>query len=415
MNIKKYQKTSVLEAARSRITLLFDHFEKIYCSFSGGKDSSVMLHLLLEEAEKRNTKIGVLIIDLEAQYKDTIDHISKMVTKYQAHIDLHWVCVPLLLRNAVTNYEPRWVCWEPEKRDVWVRDMPANAKTAKDYPFFVPKMEFEEFMVLFGDWYSEGKLTAACVGIRCDESLNRYCAIATWEKQGRQYHDLIWTTKIIGNCYNAYPIYDWRTEDIWRFHGKYPGKEHNAVYDKMNKAGVPLSQQRICQPYGDDQKRGLWLYHILEPQTWFKVVARVNGVNSGALYIQETGNINGYNKVTKPPHHTWQSFCNLLLRTMPQKTRKHYFFRFKKFISGWKDRGYSKIPEEAPPELESKCWAPSWRRLCRVLLRNDYWCKGLGQTQPKSEAYVKFKELKKARLSITTKSSCNNESLAGDV
>jgi predicted phosphoadenosine phosphosulfate sulfurtransferase len=243
-------------------------------------------------------------------------------------------------------------------------------------------------------------MTAACVGIRCDESLNRYCAIATWEKQGRQFEDLIWTTKIVKNCYNAYPIYDWRTEDIWRFHGKYPNRAHNKIYDKMNKAGVPLSQQRICQPYGDDQKRGLWLYHILEPKTWFKVVARVNGANSGALYINERGNINGVNKITKPDGHTWRSFCNLLLRTMPKKTREHYFFRFKKFISSWIDRGYKSIPDEAPPELESKCWAPSWRRMCKVLLRNDYWCKGLGQTQPKSEAYEKFRQIRHARLGI---------------
>jgi len=82
---------------------------------------------------------------------------------------------------------------------------------------------------------------------------------------------------------------------------------------------------------------------------------------------------------------------------MPQKTRDHYAVRFKKFIYGWHQRGYKTIPEEAPHELEVKCWAPSWRRMCRVLLRNDYWCKGLGQAQPKSEAYEKYKQIKKAR------------------
>ena len=162
-------------------------------------------------------------------------------------------------------------------------------------------------------------------------------------------------------------------------------------------AGVKLSQQRLCQPYGDDQRRGLWLYHILEPETWYRVVARVNGANSGSLYIQENGNMTGYNKITKPDGHTWQSFCNLLLKTMPVKTRNHYILRFKKFISGWQDRGYVIIPEEAPLELENACWAPSWRRLCKVILRNDYWCKGLGQTQPKSEAYLKFKEIQSKR------------------
>ena len=82
---------------------------------------------------------------------------------------------------------------------------------------------------------------------------------------------------------------------------------------------------------------------------------------------------------------------------MPKKTREHYMFRFKKFISGWHDRGYKEIPDEAPAELESKCWVPSWRRMCKVLLRNDYWCKGLGQTQPKSDAYLMFKKIRERK------------------
>ena len=166
----------------------------------------------------------------------------------------------------------------------------------------------------------------------------------------------------------------------------------------MHMAGVKPSQQRLCQPYGDDQRRGLWLYHILEPETWGKIVARVNGVNSGALYINETGNINGYNKISKPENHTWKSFCNLLLSTMPEITKNHFVERFRKHLEGWKKRGYpNEIPDEAPKELEDKQWAPSWRRMCKVLLRNDWWCKGLGMTQPKSEAYAKFMEMKKER------------------
>ena len=396
MKIKKYQEYSVLEASRDRISKTFDEFERIYVSFSGGKDSSVMLHLVMDEAIKRGRKVGVLIIDLEAQYADTIKHVEIMVELYKDYIDLHWVCLPLLLRNAVTNFEPRWICWDKDKKDIWVRDMPIQAKIAKDYPFFIPNMEFEEFMVLFGEWYADGKLTAGFIGIRADESLHRYMAIAS-KKEGLLYKDFQWTTKMVKNLFNIYPIYDWKTEDVWIYHGKFPDRPHNHIYDKMNMAGVKLSQQRLCQPYGDDQRRGLWLYHILEPETWYKLIARVNGANSGAMYIQETGNMTGYHKITKPEGHTWESFCNLLLRSLPKKTRDHYTFRFKKFISGWNDRGYTIIPDESPLELENKQWAPSWRRMCRVILRNDYWCKGLGQTQPKSDAYWEFKELKKKR------------------
>jgi predicted phosphoadenosine phosphosulfate sulfurtransferase len=138
MQVKKYQEKNVYEASGERIERIFDNFGKIYVSFSGGKDSSVMLHLVMKEAIKRNRKVGVLFIDLEAQYADTIHHMTQMVELYKDHIDLYWACVPLLLRNAVTNFEPRWVCWDEEKRDIWVRDMPEQAKTAKDFPFFGP-------------------------------------------------------------------------------------------------------------------------------------------------------------------------------------------------------------------------------------------------------------------------------------
>jgi predicted phosphoadenosine phosphosulfate sulfurtransferase len=396
MATKVYIDKTVLQASQERISKAFDTFERIYISFSGGKDSSVMTHLVMAEAIKRNRKVGFLIIDLEAQYNDTIKHIYHMIDMYKEYIDLHWVCAELLLRNAVSNFQPRWICWDSDKKDVWVRDMPKEASDLSQYDFYVPKMEFEEFMVLFGEWYSQGKLTAGFIGIRADESLHRYRAIVS-RKDGLMLNNWKWTTKVSKNLYNVYPIYDWRTEDIWVYNSKFRHLPHNKVYDKMMMAGVKISQQRLCQPYGDDQRRGLWLYHILEPETWYKLVNRVNGVNSGALYIQENGNMTGYHKISKPEGHTWQTFCNLLLSTMPKKTSDHYKERFKKFIKGWQDRGYLVIPDEAPEDLESKCWAPSWRRMCKVILRNDYWCKGLGQTQPLSDAYQKFKEIKKKR------------------
>jgi predicted phosphoadenosine phosphosulfate sulfurtransferase len=165
----------------------------------------------------------------------------------------------------------------------------------------------------------------------------------------------------------------------------------------MTKAGVKFGDQRLCQPYGDDQKKGLWLYHILEPNTWCKLINRVSGVNSGALYVKERGSINGSTFIEKPENHTWESYTNFLLKSLPKKTQENYRQRFEKFIAGWLQRGYEFIPDEAPHSLEVKCWAPSWKRMARCILRNDYYCKGLGQTQPKSEAYEKWKSIKAKR------------------
>lgn len=392
MTRKVYQKCSVLEAAKRRISETFDALERLYISFSGGKDSTVMMHLVCQEARRRGRAVGVLIIDLEAQYSATIEHIEAMVEQYKDCIDLHWFCGELLLRNGVSDFEPKWVCWDSEKQDIWVRDKPALEADLRQYSFYFPKMEFEELMVIFGGWYAQGKSCGAFIGIRCDESLHRYRAIVS-RKDGLMMNGRKWTTKIAGGVYNVYPIYDWRTEDIWLYHARNKDLRYNRIYDMMTKAGVKFSSQRLCQPFGDDQKKGLWLYQILEPETWYKLLNRVSGVNSGALYAQDTGNINGCNKISKPDGQTWKEYTNFLLKSLPKKMQENYRERFTKFIACWKKRGYSTIPDAAPHDLEVKQWAPSWRRMCRCILRNDFYCKGLGQTQPKSEAYGKFKAL----------------------
>jgi predicted phosphoadenosine phosphosulfate sulfurtransferase len=397
--LKQYGTTDVLEAARERIRFTFDYFERVYVSFSGGKDSTVMLHLVMDEAKARNRKVGVLVIDLEAQYSATMEHIASMLDTYRDNSEVFWVCLPMLLRNAVTQFEPRWCCWDPEARQAWVREFPSHPGVVSDpsfFPFFVPRMEFEEFMVLFGVWYGGDQSAAAFVGIRCDESLNRFRTIASSTKatfRGQRF-----TTKVEENVSNIYPLYDWRTRDIWIYHAQNRDRAHNSLYDLMHLAGLTPHQMRICQPYGDDQRRGLWLYHLLEPHTWARVVARVNGANSGALYIEESGNVTGYRAISKPEGHTWRSFCDLLLASLPKSTQEHYTEKFRMFLRAWSQRGYTDgIPDEAPRVLESKMWAPSWRRLCKVLLRNDWWCKGLGLTQPKSKAYSEYVALRRAR------------------
>lgn len=401
MGSKIYRDKNVYQASMDRMSFVFDNFEKIVVSFSGGKDSSVMLHLAMEEAIKREKKIAVMVIDLEAQYSHTIDHIIDMSNFYKENIELYWICLPLSLRNASSSFDPKWTCWDDEKKDLWVRDIPDGAISDLNYfPFFQKGMEFEEFIVLFAEWFSQGSSTATLVGIRADESLNRYRTVASksYSRKKEMFLDRPWTTRVIGSVYNCYPIYDWKTSDVWVYKRKNKNKPHNKIYDLMHQAGVSPSQQRLCQPYGDDQRRGLWLYHLLEPETWYKVIARVSGANSMSLYVNESGNITGYSKVYKPDGHTYKSFCHLLLSTMPKKSRDHFLKRFRVFVKGWRCRGYiDDMPDEAPAILEAKHWAPSYRRLCKVLLRNDYWCKGLGLTQPKSEAYGKYLKIKKQR------------------
>jgi predicted phosphoadenosine phosphosulfate sulfurtransferase len=162
----------------------------------------------------------------------------------------------------------------------------------------------------------------------------------------------------------------------------------------MHQAGLTLHQMRICQPYGDDQRKGLWLFQIIEPETWAKVVARVNGANQGALYAQDSGNILGVGKITLPEGHTWESFSMLILESMPDNTREHYKNKIAVFLKWYNDRGY---PNGIPDVGDMKKGSPSWKRICKALLRNDYWCKGLSFTQTKPDAYANYQKLMKRR------------------
>ena len=394
---KRFLGLDVFTAARQRIEWAFGEFSKVYVSFSGGKDSTVMLHMVMDEAIKQGRRVGVLFIDLEGQYQLTIEHIVNCYDMYPDNIDPYWICLPLHLRNAVSVYEPYWICWDKDVEAAWIREPPEMGILSEEmFPFFRKGMEFEEFVPEFGEWYADGEACACFVGIRTMESLNRYRTIASQSKTTREGR--MWTTLVGGQLYNIYPIYDWRTEDVWIYHGKNPRKPYNKLYDLMYKAGLTIHQARICQPYGDDQRRGLWLFHLIEPETWRRVVARVNGANGGALYMQETGNMTGYRRVSKPPGHTWQSFAGLLVKSMPPKTRVHFENKILLHIKWWHERGYADgIPEEVDYALETARKVPSWRRVCKALLRNDHWCKGLGFTQTKSDAYMKYLDLMRRR------------------
>jgi len=86
----------VLTAARERIAWTFDTFERVYVSFSGGKDSTVMLHLAMDEAKKRARKVGLLFVDLEAQYRLTIEHVAECYDLYRDVVEPHWIALPLI-------------------------------------------------------------------------------------------------------------------------------------------------------------------------------------------------------------------------------------------------------------------------------------------------------------------------------
>jgi predicted phosphoadenosine phosphosulfate sulfurtransferase len=253
-------------------------------------------------------------------------------------------------------------------------------------------MTFEDFIQKFGEWYGSEKRSACLVGIRAGESLNRFRTLVNTGKRvwgGKQ-----WTTHIGNECFNVYPLYDWKTEDVWTYFGR-TGKPYTRIYDRMHQAGLKLSQMRICEPYGDEQRKGLWLFHVLEPATWNRISCRVAGANSGALYANEVGNVLGNRSISLPAGYTWKSFAEFLLQTLPPKTSEHYRNKIAVYLK-WCQAHNELVPDEQLGDTGSKD-VPSWRRICKCLLKNDFWCRTLSFNPTKNSAYERYLDLMKRR------------------
>jgi len=416
---KQYSDQNVYNAAIERIEMVYRNFDDVYFSFSAGKDSTCMLHLALEVAHRLNKcPVKALLIDLEGQYKSTIEHATQMLTR--SDVEAYWICLPLNLRNAVSQYQSQWMCWDPEQKDTWIREMPQLSCVISDehyFPFYRRGMEFEEFDVEFGKWLalkdpSHPKKIACGVGIRSQESLNRFRTIANRKKI--RWQNFGWSTQIseTPHLVNFYPIYDWNTEDDWTYIGK-NHLEYNKLYDLMYLQGRSIHDMRICQPYGDDQRKGLDLFHQCEPETWFKVVNRVSGANMGSLY--RVSPLLGHNHVELPKGQTWKNYAILLLESMPKYEAEHYLRKIRVFLRWWAKHGmesilnieksaqkrnatrqleaiqkliawakqntFAVIPDENDSFLEAKRQAPSWRRIVKCLMKNDRLCKSLSFAQ----------------------------------
>ena len=408
---KIYKDINVYDAAINRYDIVLNEFDNYYVSVSGGKDSSIMLQLMAQEARKYRKKFSVLYIDLEAQYQATIGHINALIDATKDVVEnWYWCALPLSLRNAVSAIQPKWICWDKKDKEKWVREYPTKRKdivlvTEDSLPdgwdWFFRGMEFEEFILWFAKWFNEthGGKTAAGIGIRSDESLNRFRTIVSDKKE--RYKNYPWTTRVhckskVLSCWNFFPLYDWRTEDDWTAVAKL-NLLFNPIYELMYKNGLSLYEQRLCQPYGDDQRKGLDQYRTLEPETWEKVLNRVEGVNFGNIYCRTSllGNI----KSEKPDSLTWEQYAVFLLESIGMyapEVRDHYHTKIKTFLQWYEKEGISpdQIPDETDKKLESAKKAASWRRIARAIEKNDFWMSRLSFGETKKDVQRLF-ELKK--------------------
>lgn len=429
-----YKEANVYDAAIERLDFIFENFERIYLSFSGGKDSGVMLNLILDYMKQRGIKrkIGIQIMDNEANYEYSLDFMHRMIQNNREYLDVYWCCMPITLPCTVSAYEVDWQCWGENDRHRWIRPCPTEDYIVnfQNHPFgdkFIENMHYDDFWDMFAEWYSQGKPTANLIGIRTQESLNRFRAIMNDRKEtlkGRQ-----WTKKNTEHVFNVYPIYDWRTRDIWIANAKFEW-DYNKLYDTFYMAGVPVEKMRVASPFMSESKSSLNLYRVIDGHTWARLCARVGGANFIATYGKQLS----YNSFKLPEGHTWKSFVKFLLATLPKESAENFKQRFIQSIRYWGRVGrglhddviedlkrngvrfyingttahggndLKRVRIPVPPDHLDGLKAhnsevTSWKRFAITILKNDHTCKYMGLA-PTKHQQDRQKQIQKKYSSI---------------
>ena len=153
--MRKYnRKVNVYDASQERLEFVFANFERVYLSFSGGKDSGVMLNLVIDYMKKNNikTKLGIQILDNEANYDASLEFMHSIIQNNIEYLDVYWCCMPVTLPCTVSSFSIDWQCWGERDKDRWIRPMPDN-----DYIVNIDNHQF-------GDWFEEESLSGRRMG-----------------------------------------------------------------------------------------------------------------------------------------------------------------------------------------------------------------------------------------------------------
>lgn len=433
---KIYKEKNVYEATQDRLKIIFNEFDNVLVSFSGGKDSGVLLNSAYEYAKKNDLlhKLSVYSMDYEADFEQTHEYLERVFCENNfLGMKKYWLCLPVSAKCAVSMKQTHWTPWDKNKIDLWCRDMPKSKAVINEdnCPFDFEKGTYgADVRINFTKWFANtyGK-TAVLVGIRCDESLNRL-AILTSQHRVNMYKQLRYSKKLNKNTYTFYPIYDWTTQDVWIANYKYEW-DYNKIYDLMYKAGVSIHDMRVASPFHQSAIQALHLFRALSPNTWAKMVNRVNGVNFANIYGNTTAM--GWKGIKKPEHFTWKEYAEFLLSTMSKDVQDKFNYHIERYEKEWSQKGRGRNPKvikllidegleiERTGEICLRCkkediyeivkiksdfvdeakndystpfrHCPSWKAICITIMKNDFSLQYMGLARTK-------KDLEKRKIAL---------------
>jgi len=305
----------VLISTQKRISYLFDNYENISLSFSGGKDSTALFHLVNEEAKKRDRQFILYFQDQEAEYQGTADFVEWAMT--QPNVIPYWYQVPIFMTNAASHQQLfLWAWGEGEK---WIRKKHPLAIHSIDKKY--PKRFYKFNLWVNQELRKKYSNIVNIIGLRAEESPDRRFVMFGEDSE------LFWLRRK-KEPHKAYPIIDWKYKDIWKYiiEGNF---KYNKIYDKMYMLGGNLRYFRVSNLVHEKAFRCLTDLQELEPETYNRLEERLQGVHTAAIYGKE--NLIYSIKNLPEQFKTWKEYKDFLLNSIHPDLKRLFEYQWSRF------------------------------------------------------------------------------------
>lgn len=276
--MKIYLQNNVFDEALNRTRRIFNEFENVQVGMSGGKDSTVVFNLAMTVArEMGRLPLRVMWIDQEAEWQGTVDFVTSIMERED--VDPLWFQMPMVITNNASSTQRYSYCWK-EGMD-WIH--PKHELSIKENVYGTDR--FHDLFPAILDKTYGNEPAANLAGVRAEESPRRAMGMT----QHATYKDITW-----GRVENKklqhfafYPIYDWSYTDVWKaIHDN--GWEYNRIYDEMYRYGLGVREMRVSNLHHETAIQSLLLVQEIEPETWNKVVSRIDGANTVGMLRRDS-------------------------------------------------------------------------------------------------------------------------------